>query len=87
MMSDSNIPIDAIYSICNIYNILVKKDIICEYKQFIKSKIDMFSLGVVPKYLHQPQFFEEFNDCGYVVDYMSFIRHYTTVSMDIFFFL
>lgn len=61
-MSDSNIPIDALHSICNIYKILVREDIIREYKQFIKSKIDMSSLGVIPEYLHPSQCLEESND-------------------------
>lgn len=62
MMNKSSIPPDAFLSICNNYNsICIKEDIIQEYDQFIKSKIDMSSLGILPEYLHQIQFSEESN--------------------------
>lgn len=60
-MKKTNIPTDAFISICNIYKMLVREDIIREYQQFIKSKIDISHLGVMPEYLHT-QLFEESND-------------------------
>jgi len=62
MMKKTNIPTDAFISICNIYKILIREDIIREYQQFIKSKIDILHLGVMPEYLHPQILFEESND-------------------------
>lgn len=60
MMKETNIPTDAFISVCSIYNnFLVREDIIREYQQFIKSKIDMSRLGVLPEYLHPSEVFEE----------------------------
>lgn len=61
MMKKTNILTDTFISIIIIYNILVGEDIIREYQQLIKSKIDMSHLGVSLEYLHPIYLFDESN--------------------------
>jgi len=52
IMEKSSFPLDAFVSICNVYNkYLVREDVIREYSQFIKSKINLNS-GIVSDLVH-----------------------------------
>jgi len=52
IMEKSSFPLDAFVSMCNVYNkYLVREDVIREYRQFIKSKINLNS-GIVPDFVH-----------------------------------
>jgi len=51
-MEKSSFPLDAFVSICNVYNkYLVREYVIREYRQFIKSKINLNS-GIIPDFIH-----------------------------------